>query len=205
MPVLAALLLAMPLGAEPLAGLYRLEGVREAAGAIELTADGRFRYALTYGALDERAEGRWLREGERILLRTEPKPRAPGFEVVETSRGEAGTFGVLVEDPAGNPIPNLEIAIRVSTGETEVAQSQRGWLDGDLPAEATPLTLQIRIPVFDVFSDEVPVNMRAGNRMRIRLDPADLGVRDFEDEALEIRPDGLGIPGEERAYWRRSD
>ena len=49
---LAALLL---LAATPafagVEGVYRLEGVREAASGLELTADGHFRYGLTYGAL----------------------------------------------------------------------------------------------------------------------------------------------------------
>ncbi|MFN7177181.1 MAG: hypothetical protein ACK4MX_09880 [Thermaurantiacus sp.] len=188
-----------------MAGVYHLEGVREAAGTIELTADGRFLYVLSYGALDERSAGIWRREGLRLLLRTEPKPRLPRFELVEAGRGPAGTFGLLVEDQQGNPIPNLEVSVHLSSGETEVAHSEHDWLEGELPPGVKPLSLIIRIPVFDVWSEVFPVDPEAGNRMRIRLDPADLGVRDFADEALEIRTDGLGFPGDEPGIWRRSD
>ena len=58
---------AQPAGGHALAGEYVLAGVREAAGALDLLPDGRFRYAFTYGALDETAEGRWRQAGDRIL------------------------------------------------------------------------------------------------------------------------------------------
>ena len=43
----------------------------EMAAAIELEPDGRFAYALDYGAVSETAEGRWRLEGEQILLTVE--------------------------------------------------------------------------------------------------------------------------------------
>jgi hypothetical protein len=192
-----------PLLAEPLAGLYRLEGVREAAGALELSADGRFRYALAYGALDERAEGRWRREGARILLSTEPRPRPPVFALAEVTRGPPGSFGVLVVGPDGEPIPNLTITVTLSDGSSDTAQSSRDWLEGELPQGLQPVSLSVHIPLFDVHSDAFAIDLAKGNRMRISLDPADLGVRDFRDEALEIRDDGLGFPGGEPGRWAR--
>lgn len=54
----AALLLAVsiPAAAENVAGLYEINQM-EMAGGLELRADGRFRYALEYGAVSEEAEG----------------------------------------------------------------------------------------------------------------------------------------------------
>ena len=54
----AALLLAAasPAAAQDVAGLYEINQM-EMAGGLELRADGRFRYALEYGAVSEEAEG----------------------------------------------------------------------------------------------------------------------------------------------------
>lgn len=43
-------------------------GRTEIAAMLEITADGRFRYALSYGALDEVAEGRWTVLGGAVTL-----------------------------------------------------------------------------------------------------------------------------------------
>jgi len=65
------LLLAAP---EPnpatLAGVYD-GGQMEIAAALELTKDGHFRYALSYGALDEMASGRWTAEKGTVVLSVE--------------------------------------------------------------------------------------------------------------------------------------
>ena len=51
-----------------LAGHYYLHGVMEVGSELLLTADGRFRYMLAYGALDEAAEGCWSRKGDIVTL-----------------------------------------------------------------------------------------------------------------------------------------
>ena len=54
-----------------LAGVYD-GGQMEIAAALELKPDGRFNYALPYGALDEEAAGRWTASGNRVLLSSNP-------------------------------------------------------------------------------------------------------------------------------------
>jgi hypothetical protein len=54
-----------------LAGVYD-GGQMEIAAALELKPDGRFNYALSYGALDEQATGRWTISGDRVLLSSNP-------------------------------------------------------------------------------------------------------------------------------------
>ena len=71
---LAALLLAAAPAAEPqYAGLYRINQM-EMAGGLELSPNGRFRYAFDYGAVSEGAEGKWSVEDGKILLTTDPMP-----------------------------------------------------------------------------------------------------------------------------------
>lgn len=56
-------------------------GQMEIAAGLELRADGRFRYALSYGALDEEAAGTWTVSGSQVLLTSDPSvaPRRASF------------------------------------------------------------------------------------------------------------------------------
>ena len=67
--MILAMLLAL---ADPAAlpGFYVAHQI-EVAAAIELEPDGKFAYALDYGAVSESAEGRWKLEGDRIMLTVE--------------------------------------------------------------------------------------------------------------------------------------
>ena len=69
----AALLLAAPLAAQELAGLYEINQM-EMGGGLELRPDGRFRYALEYGAVSEGAEGNWTLDAGTVRLTTDPMP-----------------------------------------------------------------------------------------------------------------------------------
>ena len=66
------------------------------AAGIELLPGGRFRFALSYGALDQHAEGRFRQEGNRILLTTEPTPRPPAFSLADVAKGEADRLDLLL-------------------------------------------------------------------------------------------------------------
>lgn len=56
--------------AATLPGFY-IGNQAEMAAAIELEPDGRFAFALDYGAVSETAEGRWRMEGETVVLTVE--------------------------------------------------------------------------------------------------------------------------------------
>ena len=77
MLALAALLLAVapPPGTAGLAGLYETSQMEVAAG-LELQQNGRFRYALDYGAVSERTEGDWSFDGKVVRLTSNPMPPA---------------------------------------------------------------------------------------------------------------------------------
>src|SRR5882762_2699819 len=72
----------------------------EMAAALELLADGRFRYALAYGALDEEAAGKWTLRGDRVLLTSDPV-RAPRFVLVSQGRSAPGVLRVDLDVPKG--------------------------------------------------------------------------------------------------------
>jgi hypothetical protein len=70
---LAALVLSAPPAADAVVGLY-LANQMEVGAGLELQANGRFRYALDYGAVSEGAEGRWTLNGTTIRLTSDTAP-----------------------------------------------------------------------------------------------------------------------------------
>ena len=70
--IAAALLAAAPPppAERKLEGIYQLD-MRETASALRLEAGGRFQWAFSQGALDVATEGRWRREGDKIILTSE--------------------------------------------------------------------------------------------------------------------------------------
>lgn len=66
----------------PVTGFY-ISRTMEVGSAIELDPDGKFMFALDYGAISEAAEGNWVREGNTIYLtatRHEMNWQAPKFD-----------------------------------------------------------------------------------------------------------------------------
>lgn len=193
---LALLMIVLLLGGAgpvPVAGDYMLVGMREAAGGLRLGDDGRFRYGFSHGALDEQAEGRWRREGNLVLLTTDPAPRPPAWSLVLAEPGAPKLFALILEDPSGRPIPNIEVEVRMKDGSVETGMTQSEWLEADLDGKL-PVAVAFRIPVFDVASPSFPLHVTKAQRYRFRLDPNDLGVRDFRDWPLEVRGDLLAPP-----------
>ena len=66
---LALLLAGAPVPAS-VVGYYEAHQMELGAG-LELKSDGRFLYALDYGAVSEGAEGHWSIAGEHVLLSTD--------------------------------------------------------------------------------------------------------------------------------------
>lgn len=53
---------------EAVTGHYYLSGVMETGSELRLTADGRFDWYISYGAVDQMAKGRWSRTGQTVTL-----------------------------------------------------------------------------------------------------------------------------------------
>lgn len=193
LPVLAALVAAGPIQPGSLAGDYMLVGMREAAGGLRLGADGRFRYGFTYGALDEQAEGLWRLVGNRILLTTEPEPKPPAWELASSEPGDPKLFALLLEGPNGRPMENIEARIRMADGSVETASTRADWMEAELDGRS-PVAVTFHIPVFDIDSPTFAVDVAKARRYRFRLDPRDIGVRNFRDWPLEVRGELLAPP-----------
>jgi hypothetical protein len=63
-----------------LAGHYYLSGVMETGSELLLRPDGSFAWFMSYGAVDQEAEGKWRVGGDAVLLDSRPKAGAePAF------------------------------------------------------------------------------------------------------------------------------
>lgn len=176
------------LGADPgdsVAGRYRLTGVQDAASELELTADGRFRYYLAYGALDEMAEGVWRREGSQVLLTTQPQPVPPLFLLKNATRREGEGLFVNIIGPDGEGIAGIDVLVRLDDGSRADGYTQEDGLQLDLPEGRRAETVSLSIPIYRVQSPDFPLNLARANALEFLLEPNDLGEADFRDLPLE--------------------
>lgn len=62
---------ALPAQPPSFAGHYYLQGAMETGSELLLKPDGRFQWFISYGAIDQHAEGTWKRQAGKIVLTTD--------------------------------------------------------------------------------------------------------------------------------------
>jgi hypothetical protein len=200
--VLAAAVLGFSRAAAQVEGRYVAQRMETASG-IELLPDARFEFFFSYGAMDLGATGRWRREGDDIVLDTDPPVRPPRVELVETGHEAGEGFVVRVTDPSGQVPPYLDAEARFASGPPAYAQ-----LDGEAYRfEPQPgrriVSVRVGSGAFQFWSEPFAVPEGA-NMMRFRFDPADLGRADFRGQRAHIEGDTLTLAmlGEPIRYRR---
>lgn len=189
--MLALALLASPAAARDFAGRYRATEGPDVAGQLELRQDGRFGYEFAAGALDERAQGRWVARqtpaGPQACLTTEPKPVAPVLQPAPVPADQDAT--VFVAWPDGRGIAGVDFIIGFDHGEPLSDYTQGyGWT---LPADEhrTPRWIELIEPIYRVplarTAFPPPPADHAAARFRAVLIPNDIGVVDFQNACLE--------------------
>lgn len=98
-------------------GPFRAAAGPDTASGLDIGRDGRFRYFLSEGAVDERAEGRWTCEQGRLLLTTEPTSRPAEYRLERVSRGHEAPFSLRLTWPDGDGIPTVDFRIAFDEGE----------------------------------------------------------------------------------------
>ncbi|GGB91712.1 hypothetical protein GCM10011494_07630 [Novosphingobium endophyticum] len=178
--------------AEPasVAGVY--DGSQmEMAATLELGEDGRYRYALSYGALDEFSAGTWTRQEGGVVLDSDPST-PPRFELLGTERG-SGAADVLTLrlEGTGNLPPQLFSAI-VERGDgttSELDFSEQG-LEIPVAKGTSGLSIGFALPMYEVRGEPVTVPDPAGKVLYFAFHANDLGFKAFH-EALLFESDGL--------------
>jgi hypothetical protein len=177
------LLLATTAKAASPAGLYETHQM-EVAAALELKPDGHFRYALSYGAVDEEAQGDWTFDGKTVRLTTKPMPKAPSFELVRDDPAPKGELYLNLENPGfewGHPLEAL--AADESKNGFEVEADDSGRVD--LSGKPTIVAVAPEMPVYGPTGDIFPLSQDRGHKLTFRFHRNDLGKARFDGQALE--------------------
>jgi len=178
----ALLLLAAAAPTDSPAGLYRTHQM-EVAAALELRPDGRFRYALSYGALDERGEGHWTADAAAVRLTSSPMPKAPAFELVRDDPAPKGQLFVLLEKTEFDWGGPLHAIVHIA-GETEPALVVADE-DGRVDLRGRSVTsVQPLMPITETAGQPVPLSTDRGHRLLFRFRANDFGVAAFRNEPL---------------------
>ena len=181
--ILALLLAAAPAaGVDQDAGLYEIRQM-EMGGGLELTPNGRFRYALDYGAASEQGEGRWVAKDGRILLTSDPMPKAPSFDVVKDDPAPPGELWLQLAPPGfGDFTTNLEAVATLKDGSRGEIRDDG---DGHMRVDARTVTaIQPVVPIYGDVTAAIPISPERGHRITLRFMPNDLGKPRFNAEPL---------------------
>ena len=173
---------------DPAEGLYIVERM-ETGSQLELAPEGRFRWIFVYGAVDLMAEGRWRRDGEAILLDTEPAVQGPSTALVGTDRQRGRAVTVRITDAEGNTPEYLTIEGAYESGEPDYARFGEDYAFEPERGRRI-VAIRVIIPWAGYVSESFPLPQGA-NVMRLRFAPNDLGRVDFRGERLTAEADAL--------------
>lgn len=169
---------------DPVVGEYS-SVAREMIASLRLDPGGSFEYGLTLGSLDERAQGRWKREGERIVLVSEPRPTPPSIAADRIENAPGEPFSIRLLDPEGQDIPMIDLRIDFDTGPPLVSYLAGGpWtLPASEKRRARFVTFSRK--AYGVDSGPLPLRAEDGKIGIFLLTPNDLGVVDLTGAYLE--------------------
>ena len=186
---LLALLLFLPIAApddpgHPAALVGEYDGHQmEMAAGLELKADGRFRYALSYGALDEEAAGSWATDHGAVVLTSDPVT-APRIVLADRTAGTTKEVRVALDVPRGLN-PQLFDAV-VAFPDGHAAEQQLGDDETAILFSngVAPVRIMLVFPMFEIHGDWIAIDPAKGNRLHFRFEPNDLGKVDFRGTVL---------------------
>lgn len=180
------LALALPAQAadSDLAGYYEGDAM-EIAAALELGADGRFRYGLSYGALDEQSEGAWVAEGDTVYLTTSPAVVPPRFVVESDAPAPPGTLNVRLTEP--DALGGFTLTVVLTFAGDATSHYVEADEDGNVPLPPGHIVTSVvpALPVYDIAVASHPV-APGGHRLAFRFEPNDLGKADFQRQPLKV-------------------
>ena len=172
------------------AGTYAVHQM-EMAGGLELQPGGHFRYAFTYGAVDESAEGDWRLDGNTVRLTSKPMPNEPAFDLISDRPAPKCTLSLAVDwgKFGWSSAPDVLVAFADSPKMLHLAQAdETGTVHLENCAVATLIPL---VPMFGVPGAPLALSPATGHRLSLRFQPNDLGHVAFRDEPLKL--DGTGL------------
>jgi len=196
MRLIAATLLLMlapspVMAADAAIGLYRAADGPDLASRLQLGADGRFRYELAYGALDEWAQGSWRREKDAILLFTEPRPKPAEFIAEAMTISVDAPLSLTVTWSNGRGIAGVDFRIGFDSGESIEGYTQEyGWSLA-APEQRHPQWIELYEPIHGVGPKRFAIPDGKTNKLHFTLAPNDIGIADFQGTRVDGKGDRL--------------
>ena len=163
-------------------GTYEIRQM-EMGGGLELKRDGHFRYAFTYGAVDEEGAGDWTFDGKTVWLTSKPMPKTPTFELVRDEPALKGELYMTLEDPGfewGHPLYAIASADMKSAFEVRADDAGRV----DLTDRPTVAAIAPEMPVYGPTGDIFRLSPERGHRLMFRFHANDLGKARFDKQPL---------------------
>jgi hypothetical protein len=182
--VLPLLPAAAPAAPSP-AGLYEIHQM-EMAGGLVLKANGHFRYALSYGAADEEAEGDWTSDGKTIRLTTKPAPTPPDFELVRDDPAPKGELSLALEPPGFGWEGSIDALVTIAGSDKKFRARTEGEGRIEIPAGVTVTAVEPVVPVYGGTGAPIVLGTERGHRLLLRFKPNDIGKAAFNREPLAI-------------------
>ncbi|MYM73076.1 hypothetical protein GTP56_12845 [Duganella sp. FT134W] len=112
-------------------GHYYLTGEHETGAEILLRADGKFQYSMSYGTLDQYAEGRWKVWNQQVVFRTETWPKqAASIRVATNAPAVKLAQGQVLVDlrEEGESLPDFNVVLLGDAPlKAEGRTSAQGW------------------------------------------------------------------------------
>ncbi len=185
----AALILAQPATARAeIEGRYRTNDGPDVVGLLEIAKDGRFRYQLIAGALDQAAQGRWEKKDGLVRLFTEPKPTPPTFRITAVEGGKDKPLA-RVTWLNGRGIAGIDVRVGFSSGEPVEGYTQEDGWTLPLDESRTPIWIEIAEPIHRIASERS--DLLPGQVIEAIFVPNDLGIVAFDGALVEESTDGV--------------
>lgn len=172
-----------------LAGAYE-GGAMEIAAGLYLHADGRYDFALVYGALDEQSAGAWTADRGAVYL-TSDAYVPPRITVAEQRAAAGRAFTFLLDLPAGASRQYFDVEVQQEDGQTATHQMGEDGLVLDPGEGQRPVAVRLVFPLLDLASPAAVIPPGSGAEVRFRFEPNDAGKVSFEREALPRVDGGL--------------
>jgi hypothetical protein len=173
-----------PASSSPLVGTYDGHQTEMAVG-LELRANGRFGYGLSYGALDESASGTWRVDGNVVLLTSDPVT-PPKFTLLEQQPASDGKMHLVLDLPKGWTRQYFDAEISLADGRVVGGQLSDDSDAIPLGAGDRPVSLRLALGVYELRSDAFRLDGAAASAIHIRFEQNDLGKVAFAKTPLRI-------------------
>lgn len=190
-------------------GHYYLQGVHEVGAELVLKPAGRFAFGMSFGAVDQQAEGQWTLQGNTVDLRSD-RPLPMGFSAGPVSKELLGDYGrdpdkptmlvVRVSTPRyGMVWSNMEVSAEFSNGQIRKGltgnNGMLGFLQRSEPAWSGAIVRRVGVgyPKGKVETRWFDVSDRAVRGVDVYFEPGAMMPAAFAHAALDVQSDGKAV------------